>query len=80
MVTKFVLHLVLQNVGLSWVISSKNKIKYDTEESNNPDQLNIGPWYNTAICSKCHGTTFEDFIRNYITYRYNIMCCRTAHG
>ena len=45
----------------------------------NPDFSNSGTWYNTDICSKLHGTVFEDFIRNAITDRYNLMCCITAH-
>ena len=36
---------------------------------NNPDWLNKGPWYNTAVCSKLHGTVFEEFIRNARTDR-----------
>ena len=37
------------------------------------------PWYNTAICYKWHGTVFEDFIRNAMIVRYNIMCSITSH-
>ena len=32
-----------------------------------------GPWYNTYICRKFHGKTFEGFIINARTDRYNIM-------
>ena len=38
-----------------------------------------GPWYNTSICKKLHRTVFENFIRNEITGRYNIMCSIDAH-
>ena len=65
-------------MGLSLIISSNNQIKYETE-TNNPDWLNKGPCYNTAICYKLHGTVFENFIRNSRTDRYNIMCSVTAH-
>ena len=51
MITQFVLNKVLHHVGLSWIIYSKNHMKNDTKE-NNPDWLNNGPRYNTAICSK----------------------------
>ena len=34
----------------------------DFTKENNPDWLNKVPWYNTTICSKLHGTVFEDFI------------------
>ena len=54
-------------------------MKYDIKENNRPDWLNKGPQYNTAICSKFHGTVFNDFIRNDRTYRCNIMCSITAH-
>ena len=72
------LNSVFYHVGLSWIISPKNKMKYDTEEEN-PDWLNKGPWYNTTICSKLHGTVFEGFIRNAKTYRYNLMCYVTEN-
>ena len=53
-------------------------MEYYIKESNH-DWLNQGPWYNTAICSKLHVTFFEDYIRNYRTNRYNIMCYTTAY-
>ena len=73
------LNAVLHHVGLSWMISSNKKIKYDTKENNYPDWLNKCPRYNTTICFKLHGTVFDDFIRNYRTDRCNIMCYITAH-
>ena len=69
MITKFVLDTILHHVGLSRIIYSNKKMKYDTEEDNHPDWLNKGPWYNTVICYKLYGTMFEDFIINDITYR-----------
>ena len=60
------------------MISSKKHIKYGIEE-NYPGWLNKGPWYNTAICYKLHGTVLEYFIRNFGTDRYNIRCYITAH-
>ena len=41
--------------------------------------LNKGPWYNTTICYKSHGTVFTYFIRNDIIDIYNIMCSITVH-
>ena len=49
------------------------------DESNHPDWLNKAPCYNTAICSKLHGSMFEDFITNAITDIYNLMCSTVAH-
>ena len=42
--------------------------------------MNKGPWYNTSICLKLHGSRFEDFITQARTYRYNIMCSLVAHN
>ena len=65
-------------MGLSWIISSNNQIKYETEK-HYPYWLNKGPCYDRAIFYKLHGTVFENFIRNSRTDRYNIMCSVTAH-
>ena len=47
--------------------------------SNNPDFLNKGPWYNTAICSSLHGSLFEDFITHTRTSRYSLLHSLFAH-
>ena len=49
------------------------------DENNNQDQLNKGPWYNTYICLKLHGSRFEDFITPARTDRYNLMCSLVSH-
>ena len=54
-------------------------MKYDIKENNHPDWLNKVPRYNTSICYKLHGAVFDDFIINYRTDRFNIMCSVTAH-
>ena len=54
-------------------------MKYDIKENNHPDWLNKGPRYNTAVCSKLHGTVFGGFIINDRTDRCNIMCSIPAH-
>ena len=72
------LNSVFNHVDLSWIISSNKQMKYETEE-NNPDWLNKGPWYNTAICSKLYETVFGYFIRNALTDRYNLMCSINEH-
>ena len=48
-------------------------------ETNHQYWLNKVPWYNTSICSKLHGSRFEDFITQARTDRYNIMCYLVAH-
>ena len=79
MITKFVLNEILYHVGMSWIICSSEKIKYEIEESNHTDWLNKVPWYNTAICSRLHGSLFEDFITHARTDRYNLLCYLVAH-
>ena len=54
-------------------------MKYETDKRNNQDWLNIGLWYNTAICSRLHGSLFEDFITHSRTDRYNLMYSLVAH-
>ena len=54
-------------------------MKYDIKENNHPYWLNKGPRYKTDISYKFHGTAFDGFIRNYRTYRCNIMCSIPAH-
>ena len=69
MITKIILNAILNHMGMSWIISSNDKIKYETDESNHQDWLNKGPWYNTAICSRLHGSLFEYFITHERTDR-----------
>ena len=49
MITKFVLNTILHHVGMSWIIFSNDKIKYEMDKSNHPDWLNKVTWYNTSI-------------------------------
>ena len=54
----------------------------DYDNSTNSKKLewfDTGSWYNKNICSKSYGTTFEDFITQARTDRYNIMCSLVAH-
>ena len=78
-ITKFVWNKVFHHVGLSCIISPDKQMEYEIKENNHHGWLNKGPRYNTAICTKLHGTVFDDFIRNYRTSRCNIMCSITAH-
>ena len=69
MITKFVLNVILNHVGMLWIICSNGEMKYEIGEINHPNWLNKGHWYNTDICSKFHGKMFEDFITHAITNR-----------
>ena len=64
---------------MSWKILSNNEMLYEIEENYHPGWFNKVTWYNTAICYKLHGKVFEDFIKNEITDRYNIICYIIAH-
>ena len=78
-VTKFVLNTMLHHVGMSWIISSNQEMDYVINKTNHQDWLNKSPWYNTSICSKLHGSRFEDFITQARTGRYNLMCSLVAY-
>ena len=69
---------MLHNSGMSWMISSNQETEYGMNENNNQYWLNKGPWYNKSICSKLHGSRFEDFITQARTDRYNLMCSLVA--
>ena len=79
LITKFVLNSILHNVGMSWIIISNKEMKYDMDKNNHQDWLNKGPWYNTSICLKLHGSRFEAFIAQARTDRYNIICSLVSH-
>ena len=70
---------ILHHVGMSWIISSNEEMKYEMDESNNQDWLNKGLWYNTTICLRLHGSMFEYFITHAISDRYDFMCSLVAH-
>ena len=78
MITKFVLNTILHYVGMSWIISSNKEMKYEIDKSNHQDWLNKCPRYNTSICSRLHGSMFENFITHARTDRYNILCSLVA--
>ena len=79
-ITQFVLNVILHHVGMSWIISSKKEMDYDNfTNSKSLEWFDTGTWYNKNICSKLYGTTFEDFITQARTDRYNIMCSLVAH-
>ena len=78
-ISKFVLHSILYHVGMSWIIFSKEELKYIIDGIYHPYWLNKGTWCNTSICSRLHGIMFEDFITHARTNRYNLMCSLVAH-
>ena len=52
---------------------------YEMDKINHPNWFNKGPWYNTDIYSRLHGSLFEYFITHARTNRYNLMCYIVAH-
>ena len=74
------MNAMLHHVGMSWIICSKKEMDYDNyNNSKNLNWFDTGTWHNKNICSKLYGTTFEGFITQAITDRYNIMCYLVAH-
>ena len=73
------LNAIFHHLGMSWIISSNQEMNYEMDKNNHQDWLNKGPWYNTSICSKLHGSRFEDFITQVRIDRYNRMCYLVAH-
>ena len=57
-----------------WIIYSKEEKKYEIDKWNHQDWFNKGPWYNTDIYSRFHGSLVEYLITHARTDRYNIMC------
>ena len=55
-------------------------MEYEIKRTNHHDWLNKGLWYDTSVCSKLHGSRFEDFITQARTDRYNLMCYLVAHN
>ena len=73
------LNAILNHVGMLWIISSNDEMKYEIDKNDHRDWLNECIWYNTAIFSKFHGSLFEDFITHAKTDKYNFMCSLVAH-
>ena len=72
-ITVFVTNVVFQSVGLSWIIGSKDQLKFDFKHHCPNCILNI-PRYNTPICSHLHGSSFEDCFTTAQKDSYNLMC------
>ena len=71
---------MLHHVGMSWMITSKKGMDYvNFSYRDNVGWFDKGPWHNKNICSKLYGTTFEGFIKQARTDRYNIMCSLVAN-
>ena len=60
MITEFVLNEILHHVGMLWIISFNDEIKYEIDKSNHQDWFNGGYWYSTDICSRLHASLFEE--------------------
>ena len=55
-------------------------MKYEIDKIIHQDWLNKCPWYNTVICSRLHGSLFEDFRTHARTDIYNLICYLVAHA
>ena len=79
MVTKYALNVIQHHVGMSWIISCNDYMKYEMDNNNHQYWLNKGPWYNLSICSRLHGSLFEDFIKHARSDRYNLIGSLFTH-
>ena len=71
---------MLHHVGMSWPITSQKGMDYENfSNHDNVGWFDKGPWHNKNKCSKLYGTTFEGFIKQVRTDRYNIICSLVAH-
>ena len=70
---------MLPHAVMLWIIISNREMEYEMNEINHLDCLNKGPWYNRNICSKLHGSMFEDFNTQVRIDRYNLICSLVAH-
>ena len=50
-ITQFVLNIILNHLGISWIIGINQQLKYDIDK-HNPDYITGGPFYNKYICKK----------------------------
>ena len=78
-ITRLVLNAIVHQVGMSWIISSNDEMKYEMDENNHQDWFVKCPWYNIATCLRLHESLFEDFITHARYDRYNIMCSLFSH-
>ena len=65
--------MLFQNVVLSWIIENNKHIKFEmnVEDSQFMDKVS---WYNTNICKKLNGQSFEDYFRTIPKDRYEFIC------
>ena len=77
-ITIFVINMVLQHVGLSWIIQQNQKLNSGFQDYCS-SWIISGQWYNTAICSQLNGLLYKDNVTTFICDKYNLMCSTEAH-
>ena len=68
-ITTIVIHVVIQYVGLSWIVKKNKHLDFDIEVHCH-QYMDNGSWYNTTICSQLNGQKFEDYFKTGQKYRY----------
>ena len=71
-ITTFVTSMVFHNIVLSWIIQSNKNPGFDFQKNCPPWILN-GPWHKTTICSRLHGSVFEDYLKTSKCDKRDIM-------
>ena len=77
-ITHFVTNILLQHVGLYWIIQSNQNTNCEIQLHCIFWVLNV-PWYNTKVCPGLHDSLFEDYVTTDRRDRYNLMCSIEAH-
>ena len=55
-------------------------MKYEIDKIIHQAWFNKCPWYNTSICSRLHGSLFDDFRTHARTDIYNLIFYLVAHA
>ena len=72
LITPFVLRVVLEHVGLSWIIDKNKHLNFDIG-------IQLRQWtyksprYNTTIFLQLNGQSFKDFLKTECKYRNKFM-------
>ena len=67
----FVTNMVIRNVDISWIIDSKEELKFDFDH-NCPNCILNFLCYNTTICEHLYSSLFDDYFKTSLNDRYNL--------
>ena len=76
--TSFVKDVLFQNVGIYFILESKQQVKFYFEDECH-SWIQNGPWYNTTFFSHFLGSSFEYFFTTTLQYIYDLTCSYKAY-